>query len=257
MGKQNNNHKTKVKIGIIVFFFFAVLIALLTMIDFEALYLKLSGPIEVDAPSYSEKDFAPADYEIDIMTDPAYLKLNRVLTWSENGITEKLLDNNYQKYDKEGELIHRYFDSLIRGDADAYNRLYSTEYIKKYGLQSRFPMQRVYDMSVTVLERSEDNVGAEHLTIKLSYKIQLNDGTVRNDMLSDASVPIDIKVEIPAGGEAQIRSITRYYDGQSLDYPSVPIVWAILLVLIPILMIIGFIITVIIIIRRRTKKGSA
>ena len=74
MGKQNINHKTKVKIGIIVFFFFAVLIALLTMIDFEALYLKLSGPIEVDAPSYSEKDFAPADYEIDIMTDPAYLK---------------------------------------------------------------------------------------------------------------------------------------------------------------------------------------
>ena len=250
----NLNKKKKIKAGIVVFFAFAVLIALLTLIDFEALYVKLSGSVEVNTPSYSKEDFYPADYYTDILVDPVYLETDRTLTWVENGLTEKLLDNDYQKYDAEGELVHRYFRSLIEGNANAYNALFSPEYIKKNGLQSDFPMQRVYEMTATVLERSEDNAGAEFLTIKLGYKIQRNDGTVRDDVLSDSCVPIDIKVSIPAGGSAQILSIGRYYDGESLKYPSLPIFWAVILLAIPVLMIAGFVLTVIYIIKKRKNK---
>ena len=245
------NNKRKIKIGIVVFFLFAVLISLLTLIDFEALYLKLAGPIEVDIPSYSEKDFSPADYYTDILKDPEYLELERVLTWQENGITEKLLDNDYKKYDEEGELINLYFESLIMGDAQTYNSLFSEEYLKKHGEQPNFPMQRVYDMRAVVLQRSEDNIGAEHLTIKLFYKIQRNDGTVRSDMLSDVYVPIDIKVSIPAGGDAKIESIVHYYDGNSIEYPTFPIVWAIVLIAIPVLLIAGFAVCAVRIIKKK------
>ena len=248
------NKKSKVKIGIVIFLLFAVLVSLLTLIDFEALYQKLSGPVKVNKPTYSEDDFSPADFYTDILTDPEYTELDIVMTWQENGVTEKLSDNNYMKYDEEGELVYRYFNSLITGDAKTYNSLFSAEYLEKNGEQAAFPMQRVYAMKVTVRERSEDNVGAEHLTIKLLYKIQRNDGTVRDDMLSDESVPIDIRVSIPAGGSAKIESITHYYDGNSLEYPGMPIVWAIVLIAIPVLLIAGFVVCVVIIVRKKKKQ---
>lgn len=257
MSKKNvDKNKKRVKIGIIIFFGFAVLTALLAMIDFEALYLKLSGPVEVETPTYSEEDFYPADYYTDIMIDPVYLETDRTLTWCENGITEKLIDNNYHKYKEAGDLVYRYYQSLIKGDAKAYNALFSEKYKKENGVQDDFPMQRVYDMKVTVLERSEDNIGAENLTIKMEYKIQRNDGTVRNDMLSDMCVPIDIRVTVPAGGSARIESITRYYDGNSLKYPSLPVFWAIVLLAIPIIMIGAFVVLVVIILKKKKKKAG-
>ena len=253
--KSLNTRKKKVKIGIIIFFSFAILIAALSLIDFEALYLKLSGPVEMDVPSYSKDQFYPSDYYTNIMDDPVYTELDRALTWSENGLTEKLLDNDYMKYKEAGELVHRYFRSLINGDADSYNALFTEEYKKQNGTQPNFTMQRVYDMKAIVLERSEDNIGAEHLIITLEYKIQRNDGTLRNDVLSDECVPIDVKVIIPAGGSAQIQSVVHYYDGNSLEYPSLPIVFAVLLLAIPVLMIAGFVILVVVIVRKKKKNA--
>ena len=97
--KQTNKHR--VKIGVIIFFGFAVLLAVLSMIDFDSLYAKLSGPTKIPVPEYTDENFYEPDYETDILNDPAYLALDRTLTWVEDGVSEKLFDNNYEKFDIE------------------------------------------------------------------------------------------------------------------------------------------------------------
>ena len=249
--KQTNKHR--VKIGVIIFFGFAVLLAVLSMIDFDSLYAKLSGPTKIPVPEYTDENFYEPDYETDILNDPAYLALDRTLTWVEDGVSEKLFDNNYEKFHEEGILVHDYFESLINGNAAAYNQLFSSAYKKEYGTQDKFPMQRVYEMEAEVLSRSAVLKGGIDLVIKLSYKIQGNDGTVRRDMLSDSCVPIDIHVFVSAGGNAQIQSVTHYYGGEPLEGAKMPVALAVILVTIPTLMIIGFAVLVIWILRRKKK----
>lgn len=251
---DNKQNKRRVKIGIAVFFAFSVLIALLTMIDFDVLYAKLTGPVELSKPEFEEDDFYVPDYETDILSDPSYLALDRALLWSENGVSEKLTDNNYQKFHEEGVLIHDYFESLVMGDADRYNALFSRAYIKKYGKQDSFPMQRVYEMEAEVLSRTVDaESGGANLVIKIGYKIAANDGTVRRDMISDMKVPIDLNVYVSPAGRAEIRSVTQYFSGDPLETATLPIVLAILIVAVPIILVVGFVVLVIFILRRKKK----
>ncbi|MBE6638590.1 MAG: hypothetical protein E7616_03920 [Ruminococcaceae bacterium] len=251
--KENEKSKRRIKIGITVFFVFAVVIALLSMIDFDVLYAKISGPTKIPEPEYADEDFYIADYTTDILSDPVYLELDRTLTWVEDGVSEKLSDNNYEKYHEPGILVHNYFESLIHGDADAYNALFSADYKKKFGVQENFPMQRVYEMKAEVLSSNLTDDGGRDYVIKLSYKIQGNDGTVRHDMLSDSIVPIDIKVHVTAGGYTEILSVTKYYGGDPLEGPKFPIALAIVLIAVPILLIAAFTILVVWIIRRKKK----
>ena len=251
---NKNQNKRRVRIGILVFFAFSVLIALLTMIDFDVLYAKLTGPIELSKEEFGDDEFYVPDYETDILTDPVYLALDRTLLWSENGITEKLYDNDYEKYHEEGVLVHDYFESLILGDADRYNALFSESYIKKYGSQDAFTMQRVYDMEAEVLSRTTDaKTGGINLVIKVGYKIQANDGTVRRDMTSDMKVPLDLNVYVAPTGRAEICSITQYYSGDGLETPALPVVLAIFLVAVPIVLVAGFVIVVIFILKKKKK----
>ncbi len=251
---DNKQNKRRVKIGIAVFFAFSVLIALLTMIDFDVLYAKLTGPTELFKEEFDDDQFYVPDYETNILTDPEYLDLDRELLWSENGITEKLHDNNYEKYHEEGVLVHDYFESLITGDSDRYNALFSQEYIKKYGKQDPFPMQRVYDMEAEVLSRSTDaKTGGINLVIKIGYKIQANDGTVRRDMISDMKVPLDLNIYVAPTGRAEIRSVTQYFSGDRLDMAKLPIIIAILLVAVPVILVVGFAIVVVYILKKKKK----
>ena len=189
------------------------------------------------------------------MQDPSYLALDRTLTWVQDGLSEKLTDDNYQKYHELGVLVHNYFDSLITGDAEAYRELFSDSYINKEEnyVPAQFPMQRVYEMTAEVLSHTMLEKGTSEAVIKLSYKIQGNDGTVRQDMLSDSNVPIDITVYVDATGRAEIRSVARYFTGERLDNTKLPIALAVVLVVIPLLLILGFAIVIYRILKRKKK----
>ena len=251
---DNKQNKRRVKIGVLVFLCFSVLVALLTLIDFDAIYARLTGPTILSKQEFDEDEFYLPDYETDILSDPAYLALDRVLLWTENGISEKLQDGNYEQYHEECLLVHDYFEALIHGDADRYNALFSIPYIKKYGEQDPFPMQRVYDMEATVLTRSVDaDTGGVNLVIKVGYKIQANDGTVRRDMTSDMNVPVDLNVYVSPTGSAEIRSVTQYFSGDAMEKDALPIVFAVFLVAVPVILIAGFVVLVIYILRRKKK----
>ena len=251
----NNENKKNIRLGIIIFFAFAVLISILSLVDFDVLYAKLSGPIKIDEPEYTDADFYAPDYEANILQDPRYLALDRTLTWIQDGVSEKLSDNNYEKYHEIGILVHNYFEAMISGNASAYNNLFSESYKKDKDnyVPDRFPMQRVYEMTAEVLSHTMLEKGASEAVIKLSYKIQGNDGTVRRDVLSDSCVPIDITVFVDAAGNAEIRSITRYFGGDPLEQGKLPIALAVVLVVIPLLLIAGFGFAIYRILKRKKK----
>ncbi len=251
---DNKQNKRRVKIGVLIFLGFSVLVALLTLIDFDAIYARLTGPTVLSKQEFEDDEFYIPDYETDILSDPDYLALDRALLWSENGISEKLQDGNYEQYHEECLLVRNYFESLIHGDADGYNALFSDSYIKKYGKQERFTMQRVYDMEASVLSRSVDpDTGGVNLVIKIGYKIQANDGTFRRDMTSDMNVPIDLNVYVSPTGSAEIRSVTQYFSGEAMETSALPLVLAVFLVAVPVILIIGFAVLVVYIVRRNKK----
>lgn len=250
---NRETNKRRIKIGLTIFFGFAVLLALLTMIDFDGLYAKFTDPVTLEGPEYDDEEFYEPDFNTNILDDPLYLGLDRTLTWVEDGVSEKLFDNNYQKYHEEGQLVHDYFESLINGNAAAYNQLFSAQYKKKHGVQQEFPMQRIYEMKAEVLSSTPIDGGGKNLVIKLSYKIQGNDGTVRRDVLSDSCVPIDIKVFVSAAGNAEIQSVSHYYIGDRIENPKMPIILAVVLISIPVVLIIAFAVLVIWILRRKKK----
>ena len=74
-------------------------------------------------------------------------------------------------------------NSIIEGDADKYNSMFSEEYLKKNAstVRERFTMQMLYDI---VVSKHYTESGAVY---SLEYKIMKNNGSYRSDMPSDCS----------------------------------------------------------------------
>ena len=52
---NRETNKRRIKIGLTIFFGFAVLLALLTMIDFDGLYAKFTDPVTLEGPEYDDE----------------------------------------------------------------------------------------------------------------------------------------------------------------------------------------------------------
>jgi len=141
--------------------------------------------------------FYPIDYEYDIMKDKEYLGLDRKIYYyadqTQLGSMIELDDSNRDKQAMGVVLLCDMVESIIMGDADAYNACFSDYYFEHKGVEPDpgFTMTQLYDIKIT-------NFGQQKITDKklgtyteyhfvLQYSIRMNNGTFRSDIGSDGN----------------------------------------------------------------------
>ncbi len=183
--------KRKIVVGIVSMLFFAVIaLPLIALLD---------GSADKDPEPYIPSKpgtviFYEPDYDrlIDIRKDPDYLELDRNIYLQRNEVKILLEPSRLSAYPAV-EVLARLVQSLVDGDADAYNELFSERYIADPDMQKLeepFTMQRVYNILITEIEikDAEDGKYTEYY-YKLEYMINRNDGTYRVDIGHDSSRP--------------------------------------------------------------------
>lgn len=207
------------------------------------LYAVLAGvnkAVTKDKPTAEEKtptlagknyiNFYEPDYEADIFTDKDYLAKNRTVRYvipGDSGSTSIVLDEYAISELTEGQrFFMRYFDALAHGDTDAYHTFFTEEYkedptgFEKHPTDRLFPMQRVYDITVTELGRTDpnntdytyDGKSAVFGVYEVRYKILKNDGELRYDLPEDGENPLVFElVTTGAGSESEVTLIRAQY----------------------------------------------
>ena len=151
-------------------------------------------------------DFYPADYGENIFDDEEYNTLIKdgfiSYTDSSSGVTVGIDTDNPQKYGADVKFLVDYINTIVNGDCDAYNNMFSEDYLKYNGKHEKFTMQKLYDVSITKLTVSNaagKNGTYEIYEFILEYKILKNNGTFRKD-IGDGSKKQYLTVTTESGG---------------------------------------------------------
>lgn len=156
------------------------------------------------------------DWESDIFTNEKWLDKNRYISYAENGMQVMLIDGDFSAYGEPVELLADYCDALMHGDAERLNGFYSDDYFSTHDRFERITMQKLYDIVIEFLSEedvTENGKIVSKYTYKLTYKIMENDGTFRNDLISDGEKPQFYTI-IDDGAKLLITDVKNYYDVQ-------------------------------------------
>jgi hypothetical protein len=205
--KTRNEQKKKkiIKIALIFSAVIVVLSAIFSLIDPE----KMVGAMFGDKPSgEQERDiyFYPVEDSEDIFADEEYLQYDRRLFLHEpnTGSTYSIEDSDLVTAEDDIIFFYNYFETVIRGDSRLYREFFSSGYLAENELPDDFTMQMIYDIKVTPLgDRVTD------LSYKVEYMILRNNGTFRDDVGSDAIIPLRFEL-ILEDGALRIDSIQKY-----------------------------------------------
>lgn len=192
----------------------------------------VSGQLDLSGKSYI--NYYEPDYETDIMTDEDYLAQNRTVKYvipSDTGSVSIVLDEYDRNELTEGQrFFMSYFDTVISGDYEKYHEMFTDEYISSPdGFETKpadrvFPMQRLYDITVTELGRTDptdtqysyNGMPAVFGVYEVSYKILKNDGEFRHDIPSGGEVPLIFEIVTTGAGTADeltlIKDVYKYTD---------------------------------------------
>ncbi len=151
------------------------------------------------------------DWNTNIFERADYLDKNRYLTFAEGGMELTLVDGNYSEYGDEVQLLADYFDALMQGDAEKVCSFYADSYFESHDRWEKITMQKLYDMKVEFLNKKESESTIEYY-YRVSYKIMENDGTFRDDLISDA-VKAQFYVITDFGYEMKITDVSYKYQG--------------------------------------------
>ena len=169
-----------------------------------------------DYPPLGEEYFVTPNWEENIFDDGGYLEKDRSVHYTSNGVTLMLEDDD--DFESAGQIalfFREYFDAVINGDHEKYNSLLTDLYKKEYGETKPFTMQKLYEIEVTNLNCiSYLNEGtANTITVfefDVAYKIMDNNGTFRNNLVSDDKRPVRFFLYRYASGEIRIFDIEEY-----------------------------------------------
>ncbi len=230
--------KKAVIVLVAVFAVLGVLCAVLAMIseklkeDNSHSADNLSESVNLEGKSYI--NYYEPDYETDIFEDKDYLAKNRTIQYitpTESGKMSIVLDEyEYSSLDEGQRFFIDYFYAVIHGNTDVYHNMFTEEYIQNpAGFEKKpsdriFPMQRIYDVSVSVLARSNpqdasyvyNGERAVFGIYEVSYKILKNDGEFRPDLADGGSIPLIFELVTTGSGteneKTQIKNIYKYSD---------------------------------------------
>lgn len=185
--------KRRVVLGIILaVVFVAVAIPLLTLLDKAK---DDSGATAVKPSKPSSVIFYTPDYDrtVNIRTDPSYLALNRAVRLKRGQYTVTITEDDVSNLSPAVGVLYELIESIINGDAETYNALFSDRYYAEDGVEPEdpFTMQRVYDIVIEELREQtvKDTIDGQYTEYiySVEYKINRNDGTYRVDIGHDAS----------------------------------------------------------------------
>lgn len=147
--------------------------------------------------------FYPPDFEEDITLDESYMDKIRDISFRDanSGLTESLTEDQYAVHGDAVLFATQLIQAVIRGDTDAYNKMFSDEYYSTTPKKDKFTPQKLYGSSDTLgiritLEKDEEIADSKigiiyrQYIIKLEYMIYKNNGTFRDDVGSDAMRPV-------------------------------------------------------------------
>lgn len=137
-----------------------------------------------------------------------YLGYDRYVHVKEGNLTEAVLDTNIGSFGEEVLFFTKYFDIIIAGDCEEYNKLFTAEYYKSHGEKEPFTPQMLYDILIEKLSVTTENQ-ITTCAFDVSYKIFENNGTFRDDIYSDASKTLYIEID-NSEGEYKISAV-KYY----------------------------------------------
>ncbi len=140
--------------------------------------------------------FYEPDWETDIATMPEYLELNRVIKYSPDGIQSFTIPNkNYIYYGgEELAFMAEYINTIISGDNEKLNTLFTENYFIDNDKYAKFPMQKIHDVKIRKYNYNnseyENNANIDATYYVVSYSIFQNDGYFRNDIDSTCELPL-------------------------------------------------------------------
>ena len=138
------------------------------------------------APEY-DFIFHEVDFNTDILSDPDYLALDRSVSLKQ-GNQMVTIDQNYRSENGTIEFMIKYLNCMICGDYNGYKDFFSEVYFETENVPEIFTMQRIYETTVEFISETsiaESNKIYTEYRLSLDYKINRNNGTLRNDMGSD------------------------------------------------------------------------
>ena len=165
------------------------------------------------APDGDYKFYPP--YDGDIMENEEYLGLNRMIDYCNDpqgyGLRQSITEENEEAFDASVLFLRDYLQTVIAGDANAYNAYFNNVYFEDNQPKTAFYQQMLYNM-VIYYESTEKQDGGDTLTTyRLEYMIYRNNGSFHADVGSDAILPRHVTLRISPDGTIKIEGIRTSY----------------------------------------------
>ncbi len=154
-------------------------------------------------------------YDGDIMENEEYLGLNRMIDYCNDpqgyGLRQSITEENEEEFDASVLFLRDYLQTVIAGDANAYNAYFNNVYFEDNQPKTAFYQQMLYNM-VIYYESTEKQDGGDTLTTyRLEYMIYRNNGSFHADVGSDAILPRHVTLRISPDGTIKIEGIRTSY----------------------------------------------
>ena len=126
--------------------------------------------------------------DFDIFEYDEYLKYDRTVYLFDRGMgtTVSVKADKAEQYGDAFVMICDILDAINRGDVDAYNSM-----VNEPLRRTSFTQQQIYGIQIQTYSKKtmvgKNNLEYIEYVYKVKYKIHENNGTYRNDILSDAS----------------------------------------------------------------------
>ncbi|MBE6598273.1 MAG: hypothetical protein E7638_02385 [Ruminococcaceae bacterium] len=169
-----------------------------------------NGPTSMYSDEIKSYLFYPADYDLDVKSDKAYMEMNRYVYYKNGAETIAITDGDYGRHGAVVEFFGLYFETVIRGNARTYNTFFTDHYYKTNTPYDQFTPQMLYDILIEQLSVTENQNKTYTYAFNVSYKIHKNTGTFRNDIDSDTSKVLYFELIEYPDGRVLIDRITYY-----------------------------------------------
>ncbi len=196
-GKKAKEKKLAKRLAVAVCILIAIFLAINLVIESGILAPFLEDEIKYrDYPPLDDKYLHVPDWDENIFENEEYMAKDRYIRYIENNVIFTLEeDSEFEARGAVALFFRDYFDAVISGDHKTYNSLLTEQYKKEYGEKAPFTMQKLYDIEVTDLAAAEYlNEGKPNQIIvyqfDVAYKIMENNGTYRNNLMSDDKRPV-------------------------------------------------------------------
>lgn len=218
---KNRARAMKLLIGLLISM---VVLLLLNLIPFDRIAKSMEDTEEQTQPlnTYGDNFFKIPDYEEDVTEDTIYqTKYNRLLSYTIGNETFTVTAETAEAHGVLCVTFQTFMESLVAGDTDACNALFSDAYLEKNG-KFDFAPQKIYDMKVKVGDstflKDGDKDGAykgyTHYYCEVSYKIKDNNGTLRRDFHKEGDTVPQIFEVVEKDGTATITMISAIQIGE-------------------------------------------